>query len=67
MNYKEIKSVFNYLHENEIYLNPGQTSFIGSLRKYFNKEKRLSERQIFILKEIMKYVQKQDIPVMKWK
>lgn len=56
MNSKEIKSAFEYLQMNEDRLNPGQNSFVGSLRKQFVRSKRLSEKQQFILYEIKKYV-----------
>ena len=63
MNHRDIKSVFTYLQKNESYLNQNQLSFIGSLKTYFNRNKMLSEKQIFILNEIAKYIEKQGVPV----
>ena len=57
MTNKVIKSVFDHLQEMEIHLNQSQVSFVGSLKNYFNRNKMLSDKQIFILNEISKYVQ----------
>lgn len=55
---QEIISAFDYLKKNEPDMKPGQISFIGSLKKYFNKNKRLSNGQESILFEIKNYVER---------
>jgi len=61
MSSKEIKSIFDDLQKNEINLNQSQISFIGSVKKYFHQYKKLSDKQIFILAEIKKYMQERQV------
>jgi hypothetical protein len=49
---KEIKTAFKYLEENKLLLNENSTYFINSLKKYFTRNKTLSERQQKALFEI---------------
>jgi len=51
-----IKETFDYLAEHETALSLTQIDFIKSLRKYFRRNKKLSEKQQGVLFEIRKYM-----------
>lgn len=53
----EIKQAFDYLKKNETSMSLHQISFINSMKKYFVKTKRLSDKQQLILYEIKNYVE----------
>ncbi len=57
MSNKEIKEVFEFLYLNEQQLSLTQISFIKSLKKYYGRNKTLSERQRKVLFEIRKYIE----------
>jgi hypothetical protein len=54
---KEIKEIFQYIEDNRINVNPSQIRFIETLKKYYKRERSLSDKQLFILHEIRNYVQ----------
>lgn len=54
---KEIKEIFGYIEDNRINMNPSQIRFIESLKKYYKRERLLSDKQLFILHEIRNYIQ----------
>lgn len=41
----QIKQAFDYLKEHESDMRPSQASFIASLRKYYRRNKLLTEKQ----------------------
>ena len=49
---KEIKENFKFLALNEGLMTPGQIDLTRSLRKYFAKYKKLSDRQLNVLFDI---------------
>jgi hypothetical protein len=49
---KGIRETFRQLEQNKGYLSESAASFIAGLRKYFTRNKRLSERQLKALYEI---------------
>ena len=51
-----IKQTLNYLQANETYMSLSQIDFVKSLRKSFSRNKKLSERQVNSLSEIVKYL-----------
>jgi len=51
-----IKETFDKLYLNEKQLSSGQTQFIEGCKKYFRKNKSLSEKQSEALFEITKYL-----------
>jgi hypothetical protein len=53
---KEIKEIFRYLEDNIHKMNPNQVRFIDSLKKYYKRERILSEKQLIVLLEIRNYV-----------
>ena len=56
----KIKETFDSLYLNEKNLTSSQKDFIDSLKKYFNKNKTLSENQQKNLYEILKYMDVSD-------
>ena len=56
----EIKEAFDFLYLNEVCLTLAQTEFIESLKKYFIKNKTLSEKQQKALSEIKRYLNTTD-------
>ena len=56
----EIKEAFDYLYLNEQHLTAGQVDFIRGLRKYFARNKTLSELQTEALLRIRKYLKVPD-------
>jgi hypothetical protein len=52
----KIKETFDSLYLNEKKLTSSQKDFVDSLKKYFNKNKTLSENQQKNLYEILKYM-----------
>ena len=58
----ELKETFDFLYLNERYLTTGQSDFIASMKRYYNRNKTLSDKQISALFEIRKYL-KADEPV----
>ena len=55
MTEKEIKNMFANLMEREAGLTENQVNFIKSVYKFWKTTGRLSDRQVFILNEILKY------------
>jgi len=53
----EIKEVFSYLALHEQKLSLSEIDFVRSLKKYFTRNKKLSERQKTALFEIRKFMQ----------
>lgn len=53
----KIKETFDFLYLNQRLLTVGQMDFIQSLKKYFTKNKQLSEKQAATLFKIKKYLQ----------
>lgn len=51
-----IKECFDFLYLNERYLSASQSEFIAGLKRYYHKNKELSEKQISALMEIRKYL-----------
>jgi hypothetical protein len=51
-----IKETFDFLYLNEKHLTLSQKDFINGLKKYFTRNKTLSEKQQKALFEITKYV-----------
>ena len=56
----KIKETFDSLYLNERNLTSSQRDFVDSLKKYFNKNKTLSENQQKNLFEILKYMDVSD-------
>jgi hypothetical protein len=54
--YSEIKGIFDSLANNAGKLTPGQIDFIRSLQRYYAREKRLSDKQLKVLNEILNMV-----------
>ena len=52
----EIKEAFNFLRRNEGKMSYGQVLIVKSLKEYYVKNKRLSEKQLQILFDIRKYL-----------
>jgi len=52
----EIKDLLNRLYDSEKQLSSGQFAFLESVKKQFYKNKSLSEQQILILRDIVKYL-----------
>jgi hypothetical protein len=52
----EIKEAFDHLYLNQDSLSSAQIEFVDSLKKYFKKEKNLTEKQQAALFEIKKYM-----------
>lgn len=52
--FKGIKETFKYLGSHENRMTPGQFAFIASTKKYFTRNKLLSERQFNALMDIKK-------------
>jgi hypothetical protein len=52
----QIKEAFRFLHQHESFLSQFQIDFVKSLRKNYNRNHRLSERQQKILFEIERYL-----------
>jgi len=61
-NMAKIKETFDYLYLHERDLTAGQLDFVRSLRKYFVRNKQLSERQTAALFEIKRYLNKDEQP-----
>ena len=53
---KQIRILFRELENKADKLTPGQASFVASTKKYFSKTGQLSEKQMKILSEIMKWI-----------
>jgi hypothetical protein len=53
---EEIKEAFSFLQVHERQLSLSQIDFVKSLKNYWAKNKRLSERQKTALFEIRKYM-----------
>jgi hypothetical protein len=53
---EEIKEAFEALDRHKANMLPRQAAFVDSLKKYFTKEKRLSEAQMTILFSIRRHV-----------
>jgi len=51
-----IRETFNFLYLHQRILTAGQLEFIRGCKKYFTKYKTLSEKQMKILSEIMKWI-----------
>jgi len=58
----EIKEVFDFLYQHEKDLTSGQVDFINGLKKYFTRNKILSEKQSKALFDIKKYLNKDEQP-----
>ncbi len=54
---QDIKQVFKYIQENDRQLSANCVYFIKSLRKYYDKNKKLSDRQLKSLFEIKENIQ----------
>ena len=54
--YPEIKATFAFLQLNEGKMSYGQTLIVKALKKYYVKNKRLSEKQLQTLFDIRKYL-----------
>ena len=52
----EIKDLLNRLYDSEKQLSSGQFEFLESVKKQFYKNKSLSEKQITVLKDILKNI-----------
>lgn len=48
----KIKETFKFLEENEKILSQSAVNFVHTLKKYFARNKSLSEKQVKILTEI---------------
>jgi len=59
----KIKETFEYLYLHEKNLTAGQSDFVRSLKRYFQKNKQLSEKQTAALLEIKKYLNISGQPV----
>jgi hypothetical protein len=59
----KIKEAFDFMYLHEKSLNSSQKDFVDSLKKYFNKNKTLSENQQKSLYEILRYLNVSDQPV----
>ena len=53
---KQIKELFKSLESQNDKLTSGQAAFVTSTKKYFSKTGQLSEKQLKILSEIMKWI-----------
>lgn len=49
---EDIKTIFKWLDRNKSLMNPYQARFIDGLKKYFSRNKNLTEKQLFVLYEI---------------
>lgn len=56
----KIKEQFDFLYLNEKRLTLSQKDYINSLKKYFIRNKKLSENQLKVLNEIVKYTNVSD-------
>jgi predicted transcriptional regulator len=59
----KIKETFDYLYLYEKNMTMAQKDFIASLKKYYQKNKKLSEKQTATLFEIKKYLNISGQPV----
>lgn len=57
----EIRETFDKLYLNEKQLTAWQVDFIRGCRKYYQRNKTLSEKQLAALREIKKYLPDQEV------
>ena len=53
-----IKECFDFLYQHQRDLTSGQLEFVNGLKKHFDKNKTLSDKQAKILFEMVKYMKK---------
>jgi len=52
----KIKELFDNLYLHDRQLTAAEKDFVSGCRKYFQKNKQLSDRQIRVLKDILKFL-----------
>jgi hypothetical protein len=60
MTAQQIKETFDFLYLNEKQLSAGQSDFISGCKRYYHKNKELSEKQLSALMEIRKYLKTEE-------
>lgn len=56
----KIKEAFDFLYVNSRYLTKNQSDFVAGLKRYYHKNKELTEKQQTVLFEIKKYLNVSD-------
>jgi len=55
-NIVKIKETFDYLYLHQRYLTSGQMDFLRGAKRYFQRNKELSNKQLLVLRDILKYL-----------
>jgi len=56
LNEVEVKELFDFLYLQQRHLTASQENFIGGLKRYYRRNKQLSEKQVSALKDIAKFL-----------